>query len=170
MKRAALVILLGVAGCGTTTKTVTTPTPAPPVPHVGPCQANGLLPDRACTPGALNPDVTQATINQTICVSGWTATIRPPQSVTRPLKVQGEIAYGIPGPHPHPFVEEENDHLIPLELGGSPASPQNLWPEAAPGYHAKDGVENRLKHEVCAGTITLAAAQQAIASNWETAP
>lgn len=28
-------------------------------------------------PGALNPAVTQATIRQTICTHGWTATVRP---------------------------------------------------------------------------------------------
>lgn len=117
--------------------------------------------------------MTQATIGSTICVRGWTATVRPPQSVTTPIKVQTEIAYRIAGPHPHPFnavTGEELDHLIPLELGGSPASVLNLWPEAAPGYPIKDKTENRLKAEVCAGKLPLAAAQQAIASNWQTAP
>ena len=37
-------------------------------------------------PGATNPEVTQATINTTICQSGWTATIRPPASYTTSLK------------------------------------------------------------------------------------
>ena len=39
-----------------------------------------LSSDRASwrlTPGVVNPDVTQATIGSTICVSGWTSTIRP---------------------------------------------------------------------------------------------
>src|SRR5579871_5396607 len=44
----------------------------------------GWLPDPSCTPGALNPDVTQATIASTICKTGWTATVRPPLSVTEP--------------------------------------------------------------------------------------
>jgi hypothetical protein len=48
--------------------------PAPPTS----CAARGALPDPACTPGALNPDVTPATIGATICMSGWTATVRPP--------------------------------------------------------------------------------------------
>ena len=34
----------------------------------------------------LNPAVTQSTIDQTICVSGWTATVRPPESNTESLK------------------------------------------------------------------------------------
>ena len=32
------------------------------------------------SPGVLNPDVTQANINATICVHGWTKSIRPPTS------------------------------------------------------------------------------------------
>jgi hypothetical protein len=51
--------------------------------------ANLPLPDSSCTPGAYNPDVTQSTIHSTICVSGWTATARPPY--TNPLKAQGII-------------------------------------------------------------------------------
>ena len=40
------------------------------------------------TPGALNPDVTQVNIHSTICVPGWTATIRPPPDYTDALKVK----------------------------------------------------------------------------------
>ncbi|MGW4529241.1 hypothetical protein [Amycolatopsis sp. NPDC004378] len=47
-------------------------------------QADLPLPDPACTPGALNPDVTQASIGSTICVSGWTATIRPRPATPTP--------------------------------------------------------------------------------------
>jgi hypothetical protein len=36
--------------------------------------------------------VTPATIGRTICVAGWTARIRPPVSVTNPIKVAREIA------------------------------------------------------------------------------
>src|SRR5438045_2342486 len=38
------------------------------------------------TPGARYSKVTQATISSTICVRGWTATIRPPASYTNALK------------------------------------------------------------------------------------
>ncbi|MBV8598859.1 MAG: hypothetical protein JO017_08565, partial [Actinobacteria bacterium] len=37
-----------------------------------------VLASPTLTPGATNPDVTQATIGSTICVRGWTATVRPP--------------------------------------------------------------------------------------------
>src|SRR6266508_664195 len=57
-------------------------------------QAYLPLPDPSCTPGITNPDVSQDTIDQTICVSGWTATVRPPTSYTNPLKEQGIVDYG----------------------------------------------------------------------------
>lgn len=63
----------------------------------------------------------------------------------------------------------EEDHLIPLELGGSPASARNLWPEAHPSSYTKDGVETSLNHAVCRGRVKLAPAQRAIARNWKTA-
>ncbi len=50
--------------------------------------AQSALPDPAKTPGALNPEVTQATIGTTICVRGWTQTVRPPQAYTLALKRQ----------------------------------------------------------------------------------
>src|SRR3712207_3940055 len=56
-----------------------------------------VVADRAHTPGALNPDVTQATIGSTICVRGWTRTIRPPSSYTSALKVEQLAEYGLEG-------------------------------------------------------------------------
>jgi hypothetical protein len=129
------------------------------------------LPDPSCTPGALNPDVKQSTIGSTICVSGWTATVRPPTSYTNPLKVQQIAQYGYTDTS---TADYEEDHFIPLELGGAPRDPQNLWPEprkAATGETAssKDGVETKLKNLVCNGTATLAAAQNALVDDWQTA-
>ena len=67
----------------------------------------------------------------------------------------------------------EEDHLIPLEIGGSPTDPRNLWPEpyetSIPdgGARFKDKVENYLHNQVCAGNIiTLEQAQREIASDW----
>src|SRR5947209_346181 len=59
------------------------------------CQVNGTaLPDSQCTPGDTNSDVTENTLGSTICVHGWTATIRPPVSFTDPLKLQLMQSYG----------------------------------------------------------------------------
>jgi hypothetical protein len=90
------------------------------------------LPDPRRTPGAVNPAVTQANIDSTICVRGWTRTVRPPKEYTDHLKRQQIREYGYTDHHLSDF---EEDHLIPLEIGGAPADPRNLWPEphVAPG-------------------------------------
>ncbi|MGH9071737.1 MAG: hypothetical protein ACRDX8_11365 [Acidimicrobiales bacterium] len=128
------------------------------------------LPDHACTPGALNPAVTQADIGNTICSGGWTSTVRPPESYTERLKRVSLTVYGQSGR----LGAYEFDHLVPLELGGAPWDPRNLWPE--PDNHpssyylnSKDEVEDQLKRAVCDHRVTLARAQRAIATNWETA-
>lgn len=148
---------------------------AAPVAHAdAACSQSYLpLPDPSCTPGVLNPDVTQDTIDSTICVSGWTSTIRPSTSYTNKLKAQGIIDYGYTDTS---MSDYEEDHFVPLELGGSPTDPGNLWPE--PHYdtngssdtsYTKDGVETKLKNAVCKGTVTLADAQNAIMTDWTTA-
>jgi hypothetical protein len=110
-----------------------------------------VLASQALTPGSLNPDVTQTTIEQTICVKGWTATVRPPASYTSALKVEQMQAYGETG-SPSDYQE---DHLISLELGGNPTDPKNLWPEPNPRATDVDKVENELNAKVCSGKLTL---------------
>lgn len=115
--------------------------------------------------GAINPNVTQANIASTVCVSGWTKTIRPPASYTNKLKLQQMQRFGLTG-NPHDY---EEDHLISLEIGGNPTDPNNLWPQpwnGPHGAHRKDVLETKLKRLVCAGTITLAQAQHDIATDW----
>lgn len=119
------------------------------------------MPDKACTPGAIDPAVTQANIKQTICVTGYTATVRPPESNTNKWKAISEKDYNNPG-------AGEYDHLIPLELGGA-NSTSNLWPEPGTIPNVKDSRESALRREVCSGKMTLAAAQQAFARDWTTA-
>jgi hypothetical protein len=113
----------------------------------------------ALTPGTLNPDVTPATIRQTICSRGWTATIRPPSSYTSELKLEQMRVYGFTGSP----AEYEEDHFISLELGGAPHDPRNLWPEVRPQADRVDGIENDLNAQVCAGELSLAEAQRKLA-------
>jgi hypothetical protein len=129
-----------------------------------------IYPDPVRTPGAVNPDIHQGDIDQTICNPEWsTRSIRPPASYTNRLKFEQMEEYGDSDTNPRDY---EEDHLIPLELGGDPTSEQNLWPEpyqtSIPdgGAHSKDRVENYLHREVCAGYLTLEEAQREIASDW----
>ena len=138
-----------------------------PVVHLGPPD---IYPDPAKTPGATNPEITQENIRQTICNPRWsTRSIRPQASYTNRLKVEQIAEYGYSDPRARDY---EEDHFIPLELGGNPTDPRNLWPEpfetSIPdgGAHAKDRVENYLHAEVCAGTLTLEQAQREISEDW----
>jgi hypothetical protein len=175
----AAVVFLLAAACGEGTGSVSfgpKGSPSPPVPvH---CVSSDGLPDRVCTPGAANAnDVTQATIKTTICVSGYTShgirsdgqPVRPPAAYTDNLKLQGIVAYGYEDPNP---ADYEEDHLIPLQLGGDGYDQRNLWPQPRYGPHpasAKTPIETHLHDLICSGVITLASAQIAIANNWETA-
>jgi hypothetical protein len=118
--------------------------------------ANAILADPTRTPGVLNPNVTQANIRSTICRHGWTETIRPPTSYTNALKRKQMRQYGETGS----LGDYQEDHLISLELGGSPTDPRNLWPEPYPRASDVDKIENELNSEVCSGELTLAEAQQ----------
>ncbi len=112
--------------------------------------------DIARTPGVLNPDVTQATIGSTICVHGWTRTIRPPTDYTNELKLKQMREYGVGG-SPSDYQE---DHLISLELGGHPTDARNLWPEPYPRAAEVDSIENDLNAQVCSGDMSLDEAQR----------
>lgn len=123
-------------------------------------------PDPSRTPGAINPEVTQATIYETICVRGWTRTARPPEEYTYRLKREQLREWGYEDQETRDY---EEDHLIPLELGGSPTSPQNLWPEPWDGpwgAHVKDRLENYMHEQVCAGAMSLQEAQSEISEDW----
>jgi len=125
------------------------------------------LPDPSRTPGALNPAVMQENTGRTICVRGWTRTVRPPGQYTYELKrAQIHDWY-----HGGRLRDYEEDHLIPLNLGGAPYDRRNLWPEPrhpADGWDAdlKDELESRLNWLVCSGQLDLADAQHAIATDW----
>jgi hypothetical protein len=159
---------------------LTPPTAAPPPVSAGALQASPsayvapdgrsfaqlvamhVLPDPMQTPGVLNPAVTPATTTSTICVHGWTATVRPPTSYTDAIK-QKSVPAG------HAASEFELDHLDSIEDGGDPRDPQNLWMQAYNdpyGARIKDVLETKVAHMVCAGTLTLDQARAALAPNW----
>ncbi|HUD44473.1 MAG TPA: DUF3761 domain-containing protein [Patescibacteria group bacterium] len=125
--------------------------------------------DAVCTPGVTNPNVTQANIHSTICVSGYTTKIRPATSYTNKLKKQQIKDYCYSDTK---MADYEEDHLIPLEIGGNPTDPKNLWPEPHvvtdnKGSFTKDKLENSLHTSVCKGKMTLQVAQNIILANWD---
>ena len=153
------------------------PTPDAPSPSPLLRQLKGGLPNSRLTPGVASADVSPANINRTICVTGYTSgrrlddgrTVRPPSSYTTALKREQITQYGYPDTR---LADHEEDHLIPLELGGDGYAAGNLWPEpyaGSTGARIKDKVENALHRLVCDGHIALRAAQHAIATNWYTA-
>jgi hypothetical protein len=146
--------------------------PAPSTCHYRWTAAKQPLPDVHCTPGATNPKVTPATIATTICRSGYTTSIRPPVTITNAEKKLNALSYN----YRLPLSWGEYDHLIPLELGGDPNDPRNLWVEPpSPGhvasagvYNPKDSIENYAKSLVCAHRVSLRVAQALIVANWTT--
>ena len=126
------------------------------------------LPNPVRTPGATNSHVTQANIHSTICVPGYSASVRPREAYTETLKYQAlDSGYNLHGDTRASHYEE--DHLIPLEVGGNPTSAKNLWPEP---WHTtwdagkKDTLENTMHELVCTGEVSLRAAQHIFSSNW----
>ena len=124
------------------------------------------LPSAQTTPGATNPNVTQANIKTTICRSGWTKTIRPTVPYTDDLKAKQVSAFADADKN---LSDYEEDHLISLELGGDPMNEKNLWPQpynVECGARIKDVLEKHLNKMVCAGELQLTEAQQLIRTNW----
>ena len=130
--------------------------------------ATSGLPNKALTPGAIDSRVTQSNIQSTICVLGYTRTVRPPVSYTSPLK-RGQLNNGYNVGGDTSMRDYEEDHLVPLEVGGSPASVKNLWPEPRFGANnaaMKDQLENKIHLLVCSGRLSLTAGQRAFMDNW----
>jgi anti-sigma factor RsiW len=116
----------------------------------------GVLPESSLTPGA----VSQLTAAE-LC-SG----VRPSRLVTERVRQQVLRAYGMQGVSADAY---ELDALITPELGGS-TEPANLWPQRyqSPIWNArvKDELEHVLPQMVCNNQMTLAQAQQEIATDW----
>ena len=110
---------------------------------------------------ALNPEVRQDNIAETICDSEWLDEVRPPSSYTNAIKRTLVKRLGLP-PTREVLKQFELDHKCPLSSGGHPYSEENLalqeW-KGPLGAYAKDGVERKVARRVCAGEMTLDEAQ-----------
>ena len=92
--------------------------------------SQSCIPDHHRAWGAINPKVTQQNLKTTVCVSGWSRTIRPPAFYTNRLKAKQMRELNLPG-SAHDYHE---DHLVPLCAGGHPTDPRNLWPQPTVSY------------------------------------
>lgn len=128
-----------------------------------------LLVSNASAGMALNPDVTQGTIYQTICVPGYTKTVRPASVYTNGVKRKLLREAGVGEGH---MSEYELDHIVPLALGGHPRKLENLklqpW-NGPDGAKRKDRIEVKLQCLVCSGQVPLGRAQQEIYTDWRAA-
>lgn len=124
----------------------------------------GVLPPPT-TPGAIDPAVTQANIEMTICRPGYAKAARPSYSVTGPLK-RRMMNEQHPG---EPMADYELDHLIPISIGGAPLNDRDLWLQPRRGQ-ANAGDKNVLAYVlwrlVCEHQVPLATAQREISRDW----
>ena len=132
-------------------------------------QHNPALPDAKLTPGAIDPYVTPHNLQSTVCVKGYTASVRPDKRVTNRLKREQIRQYRYSDTDPRNY---EQDHLIPLSIGGNPSDPRNMWPQPRSGEWSaeqKNDLEFVVYRMVCNGDIDLAQAQEKIARDWTAA-
>lgn len=116
----------------------------------------------------LTPGVIRGLTSATVCTTRWGLDRR---HVTEAMKREVARHYGIRRSSVVAAGKGrccEWDHLIPRELGGADAV-ANLWPQQWADAHKKDRLENWLHREVCAGRLTLEAAQREIVENWPAA-
>ena len=121
-----------------------------------PSFAAAQLPSSFQTPGAKG----KANDAQ-VCAADFEASAKPI------AKWQRDQALERYGKRPEDFTGEL-DHLIPISLGGT-NDPDNLWPipsNKEMGPEQKKALDLKLHEMVCAKTITLKAARDAIKKDW----
>ena len=116
---------------------------------------------------ALNPDVRPETIDQTICLPGYAASVRPATTYTNGVKHKLLREAGTDTADASKY---ELDHVIPLALGGHPRNLRNLalqpW-DGDDGAKKKDRLEKQLQRAVCARQIGLREARASIYWDWQ---
>jgi len=137
----------------------------PPTQACVPRVSRGFpLPDRACSPGAVNPTVTLAVLQDSRFRTGCVRD--KAESLGAKDAVYGW--YGIPKRQ-----NCEKDHIVPLEIGGADTL-DNLWPQCGPGgvkrprwyFVQKDMVEQYLGAMVRSGQIAQRDAQFGAVNDW----
>jgi hypothetical protein len=111
----------------------------------------------------VNPDVTPENIDETICVKGYSSSIRPPQVYTDRVKRHLMREAGLPLDTIGDYIL---DHRINIAIGGSPTSLHNLQLEDRFESFEKDRAENRAHSLVCTHRLSLREAQAIMYSDW----
>jgi hypothetical protein len=117
----------------------------------------GVEPDRRCSPGAYYSRATKAVL----CSPGFHPSTL--QHVTAAATRTVNAEYGLTGSS---RAALKIDHIVPLELGGS-NNVANLYPQRPSANRLKKTLDSALRGRVCQGLISLAAARQQVAANWE---
>lgn len=105
--------------------------------------------------GVLNEAVRQDNLSETVCKANWTDSIRPRSSYTNRIKFEQLEDKSV-------MRDYEEDHFIPLSIGGHPTDVGNLWPQSwygSCGAKEKDKEEVRIHNRLCKGEISLKEAQ-----------
>jgi hypothetical protein len=113
-----------------------------------------------------NPAVTQETIQQTICVKGWTDTVRPPFYITQVIKKRLLIAQGMTWDRHGDF---ELDHVVPLCAGGELGDLEhtsNFQLQINKEAKRKERLERKIGCLICTGQVTLADGRAAF-EDWQ---
>jgi len=119
--------------------------------------------DPACAPGKLDPAVT-GNLAQTVCNPAWVAAasqIQPPPVTLDKLLIESQL--------PGNPVTYALARVIPVEDGGSPTSPLNLYPLPLNGFGGEQTqtvVANQLHQEICSHEITIAQAAKTLQGDW----
>jgi hypothetical protein len=116
--------------------------------------------------GSIDSDVTPDTLSSTVCVSGYTKSVRPDAGYTNGIKLEMLREAGIGR---SALSEYTLDHIIPLAIGGHPSDRSNLQLQTVEDAKRKDRVEVKLQCLVCSGQVGLEEAQQQIGEDWEAA-
>ncbi|GMN04460.1 hypothetical protein [Erythrobacter sp. MTPC3] len=128
-----------------------------------PSPFDGTLPS---IPGAIDPAITQADLDNTICDPAFLTRAETSPSWKAEMR-RRMVDQSYRGQDPALF---ELDQLVPVKLGGARMTVQNLWlqPWSGPtGAWNKNRIEDELHRQVCARQIPLKVAQQLIARDWK---
>jgi hypothetical protein len=123
--------------------------------------------DPHCAPGLLNP-AAAAHPKVTICARSWLAAAQRSAPSAQHDNDQLDkllIEYQLPG-SPLTYTIA---HVVPIEDGGSPISPLNLYPLPIEGYGGAETqaiIADQLHQQICAGKTPVQRAAQLLEGDW----